>query len=94
MGMSEIQRKMTYISVGPEQYESMIRRDYRSEYLERYCKNMKINLYTVRKKDPEYYEIIMASAAEATERMWAEEKKLIDKWEEQKRRICESVKMA
>ena len=94
MGMSEIQRKMRYMSMGAEQHESMRRREFRKEYISQYCKNMRLDQHVLKNSDPEYYEIIMNKAAEATDKMWEEEQKLIDKWEEQNRKIRESVTMA
>ena len=54
---------------------------------------MKIDPRRIRNEDPEYYDLILSKAAEATEKMWNEEKKLIAKWLEQDRKIVESVRM-
>ncbi|MCR5604249.1 MAG: hypothetical protein K6G27_11195 [Lachnospiraceae bacterium] len=93
MGMTEIQRKLRFMTLGAEQYESMLRKDFRKNYIDQYCKNMKIDPRRVKNEDPEYYELILSKAAEATEKMWDEEKKLIAKWIEQDRKIVESVRM-
>lgn len=91
MGKSEIQRKLEFLSKGAYIYETEWRSVFRTEYINHFCDNMKTTPQEMRRKDPEYYESILARASEETDRMWNEEKKLILKWEEQNQKIRESV---
>lgn len=85
---------MEYFSVGMEQYKASRTADFQKEFIDQYCKNLKQNPYTLKSKDPEYYRMILSLASDATDKMWEEEMKLIEKWEDQRKRICESVRLA
>ncbi len=91
MELTEIQRKLDYIAKGPEAYESDRKRTYKKDYLEYLCKNMRTTPHEMKQKDPEYYELLLQRAIEATDRMWEEDKKLIAKWNKQREEIIKNV---
>lgn len=91
MGKAEIQRKMEYFSVGMEQYRTERKAAFQKEFIDQHCRNMKLNPSTIKTRDPEYYKMILSLAADATDKMWDNEMKLIEKWEDQRKKICASV---
>lgn len=91
---SEIQRKMEYMSVGAEIYESGWKNNTRSDYIKQSCDYLNMSPQALRIKNPAYYKDIVTRAGEVADMKWEEEKLLIAKWEEQRRTILESARMA
>ena len=91
---SEIQRKMEYISLGAEMYEAGWKNNYKSDYIKQTCDFLRTTPQAMRIKNPVYYKDIVARAGEAADMKWEEEKLLIAKWEDQRRTILESARMA
>ena len=94
MAAAEVLRKMSFMSMGAEAYEIERKSTFRTEFIRQSCETLKTSPQMLRRRDPEYYDIILANASAATDRMWEEEKKLIAKWEEQRRKIRESVTLS
>jgi hypothetical protein len=91
---SEIQRKMEYISLGADMYEAGWKNNYKSDYIKQSCDFLRTTPQAMRIKNPVYYKDIVARAGEAADMKWEEEKLLIAKWEDQRRTILESARMA
>ena len=90
----EVQRKMEYMSKGADMYESGWRSNIRDEYIRQSCEYMNLTPQAMKLKNPEYYKEILARACEEADLKWEEEKALIAKWEEQRKNILGSVRMA
>ncbi|MBR5406689.1 MAG: hypothetical protein IK111_03490 [Lachnospiraceae bacterium] len=91
---SEIQRKMEYMAKGADMYEAGWKSSYKNDYIRQTCEYMGMTPQAMKIKNPGYYAEILLKAGEEAGREWEEEKRLIEKWEEQRRRILESARMA
>ena len=81
---TEIERKLEYFSRGAEDYKTERMKRYRNEYLEYLCKNLKTTPQEMKRKDSEYYDMLLKRAVEATDKMWKKEEALILKWKKQR----------
>lgn len=91
---SEVQRKMEYMAKGADMYKAGWKSSYKDDYIRTTCEYMGMTPQAMKQNNPGYYAEIQFRAGEEADKEWEEEQRLIDKWEEQRRNILESVRMA